>query len=163
MKKTLLFAAIVSLLLCSCTSKEKQAQKLIKEYLAEDLEFPKTYKPISFGTLDSVFSQLETSEGYIYYNKQIIESQRRADDLARNIDERLSKEYNDAIRSQVQSALNRVEKYRNDLEDFKANFSTEFMGWSMRHDYQYTDNNGPDKTWGVFFFDEDLTTVLREE
>lgn len=162
MKKTLLIAAIVSLVLCACTSNEKKAQNLIKEYLAEDLEYPTTYKPISFGTLDSLFTSLETDEQMAYYLDMIGNCTQRAQDASRNLNKVADEQFNAIIREQVQSSLDRAEKYRKDMEEYEANFKSEFIGWSMRHDYQYTDKNGIDKTWGIFIFDEDLTAVLEE-
>ena len=147
MKKTLLFAAIVSLLLCSCTSKEKQARKLIKEYLAEELRYPSTYKAFSFGTLDSVFESPELD---------II---------------KLSGKYMDTATYYQKSAnyqmfyiyLNKSNACMDSLKKYEDIFTHDFIGWSMDHEYQYSDKKGNEQTVGVFYFDQDVTKVLREE
>ncbi|MCD8030050.1 MAG: hypothetical protein LUF85_04275 [Bacteroides sp.] len=49
--KKLLVVLFVSLILAGC-SDEKKAQRLIKQYLKENLNDPSSYKPVSFGELD---------------------------------------------------------------------------------------------------------------
>ncbi len=48
--KKLLVVIFVSLILAGC-SDEKKAQRLIKQYLKENLNDPSSYKPVSFGEL----------------------------------------------------------------------------------------------------------------
>ncbi|MCD8030051.1 MAG: hypothetical protein LUF85_04280 [Bacteroides sp.] len=49
--KKLLVILFISLILAGC-SDEKKAQRLIKQYLKENLNDPSSYQPVSFGELE---------------------------------------------------------------------------------------------------------------
>jgi len=55
MKKVLLLTLIIGCFLsCSKPTKEDMAKDLIKKYMIENLNDPKSYEPISFSKLDSI-------------------------------------------------------------------------------------------------------------
>ena len=165
MKKTLLFAAIVSLLLCSCTSKEKKAKELISAFVALELDYPTTYKVLSFGTLDSVFSSLETDEEMEFYKREIVTNT----DLAQRFINvaNVSLEYGDIdeaneYKAKAQSYLDKAKNYQCQADEYAAQFKPQFIGWSMEHTYQYNTKDGIDKDRSRFYMDIDLTAVLKE-
>ena len=52
MKKILIFMTVVLMSVACGSSPEKKAQKLITNYLKENLDNPTSYKPVSFGELE---------------------------------------------------------------------------------------------------------------
>lgn len=58
MKKTVFILLTVLLAACSET-REQKAQGLVKEYLNKNLNDPKSYESVSWGTLDSSFTTYE--------------------------------------------------------------------------------------------------------
>ena len=178
MKKTLLIAAIVSLVLCACTSPEKKAQKLIKEYLSEDLEFPKTYKAGEFGALEEVYSDCEHDDCYRSYIRDVEMSQgmirnydknlkaykdMKRDALKYNLDTQVYDEQIESYTAEIQKYEQRVKKYQRKADSVRDNFVPELIGYSMKHDYKYNNGHVIIDDYSVFIFDLDITTIVREE
>lgn len=55
MKKLLLLAFIVAVLAGCSTSPQKRAEKLIAEYVKKTANAPRSYDPVGFGVIDTVY------------------------------------------------------------------------------------------------------------
>ena len=53
MKKLLLFSVCMAIL-CSCNSNQKKAERLVKQYMKENLDDYKSYEPIKFSELEPI-------------------------------------------------------------------------------------------------------------
>ena len=179
MKKIkLLMIAAVTIALAACSSPEKRAQKLIKEYLAEDLEFPKTYKPDEFGKLEEVYSDYKDSQAYRAFIQDVEMSEHsiltetsnikayetmRQTALQYHLDTRDYDEQIAKSKANVQKYEARVRKYQHKADSVRDNFVPELIGYSMEHDYKYNNGKTVVDDYSVFIFDLDITTIVREE
>jgi hypothetical protein len=102
MKKILLF--VFAVLFIGCVSKEQRAKKLIKEELRKTLHDFKSYEAVTFGTLDSVFTDFtDTPFGDSIFKEinsrakllktQISETNEAIDDWKNEYNERLKEYY----------------------------------------------------------------------
>lgn len=75
MKKCITVFLIASALLCSCSqSPQKKAEKLVNNYLMENLHDPSSYESIEYSALDSIYNiEQNKIDALKYYEKQLIE------------------------------------------------------------------------------------------
>lgn len=142
--------AVVGLLFCmaACSSPEKTAQKLVKDYLKENLKDPSSYQSAKFGQLDSTYSEFVLDEDCVEKElKPIIEES-----------ERYMKhgDFEKAIDKAEEVAIKRKE-----LQVKKrSEFVPEFIGWSISHTYRAKNGFGAlDISTDTFYFNKELTEV----
>lgn len=168
----------MTIALVACNSPEKRAQKLIKEYLSEDLEFPKTYKPGEFGKLEKKYSDYTDNQAYRVFIQDVEMSEHsiltetsiindyetmRQTALQYHLDTRDYDEQIAKSRANVQKYESRMQKYQHKADSIKDNFVPELIGYSMKHDYKYNNGHVIIDDYSVFIFDLDITTIVRKE
>lgn len=159
--KKVLFVSIAALLVCGCSTPEKSAQKLIKDYLAANLNDAKSYEGVEFGTLDSVFTTLKDTPYYRYKSKFdyfINEAQFATNMLGITYSKKESKEYEEKFNTSISEA----EKYSQMADSVADAFVPEFKGWQMTHKYRAKNGVGAlNISTAMVQFDKDLTTVTN--
>jgi hypothetical protein len=162
MKKTL-FIAMMALVMASCTkSPEQIAQQLIKDSFTEDPQAAQFYEPISFGTLDSVFTTIDDYElfntaydNYTDCKKAAENYEWEAKKASWDNDYRTQKQYLEW----ANETHDKAEKYRQEALSMKNTFKPEFKGWKMNHKFNV--NNGIVVPFEVdIYFNKELTEVV---
>jgi hypothetical protein len=162
MKKTLLIA-MMALAIASCTkSPEQIAQQLIKKTFTEDPQTAQFYEPISFGTLDSVFTTLDGIKEYANAKQEYQHCIDRAEMFHRlSLGCKDREDYEGQLRylemekEQIENAETQMGIYTQIQDTFK----TEFKGWKMNHKFNV--NNGIVVPFEVdIYFNKELTEVV---
>lgn len=170
MKKNL-FLLSITLLCISCSSDTDKAQKLIKDTIAE--KKIEGYKPIEFGTLDSVYTKYgdlpefiesfhKMEEATENLRKQNTELKIKMIPFELGIATKSDIEELDKVKNKVDEAMSEMDKYRNELDSIEANFVPQFNGYSMTHKLN-ADEFGQSVQEFTFFFDEGLSQITDLE
>lgn len=164
MKKILLF--IIAFAFVGCTSPEKKAQKLIKEYLKTSMLDWESYEPVSFGQLDSVLTTPLDNE--VYYAALLKESRFSSDfdtakihfDIYIGLDDKRASEELANMKIYADS----MEYYSHIMDNIESEFTPTLKGWSMTHTFRGNNALG-NKTISThrFYFDIPLTELTNEE
>lgn len=162
MKKTL-FIAMMVLVMASCTkSPEQIAQQLVKQSFKEDPQTAQFYEPVSFGTLDSVFTTIDDYEpfntaydNYTDCKKAAENYEWEAKKASWDNDYRTQKQYLEW----ANETYDKAEKYRQEALSMKNTFKPEFKGWKMNHKFNV--NNGIVVPFEVdIYFNKELTEIV---
>lgn len=154
-----LFILLLPILLASCSSPEKRAQKLIQKHLKETLHNWNSYESVKFSTLDSLFTIPSDDIKFIEMSA-------------------LSKTYFDKINIYLEWDLNKqveylnkqkiyldsAEYYQSLCDSIAANFTPEFKGWTMDHSFRANNATG-NKVIGHlrYSFDKSITKILESK
>jgi len=166
MKKLLLIISM-AITMIACTTKpltnEQKAQAVVKQHLKENLGDPKSYKPVSFGPLDSVFTELSENEEYIRNYDEYVAYKELTDkwDLKTET-ERLLRNYESAIYCAETAARfnDSADTYLKRSIVIKDNFKPALKCYRITHEYKASGPLGvamPVK--GVFFIDKEISKV----
>ena len=147
MKKIALICIVV--VFAACGSPEKTAQKLVKDYLNENLKDPSSYLPAEFGHLDSL---------YTTFDSQVFEDSFR----------RAKGEYDVAMFEDDFKAsglaLEKMKQTQAEWEKAEKEFRPQFCGWKMSHKYRAKNGFGAfDISTDVFYFNKELTKIVDVE
>lgn len=143
--------AIVGFLfsLTACSNPERVAQKLIKDYLKENLKDPSSYSPAEFGHLDSL---------YTTFDSQVFE-----DSFRHSKGEYDVAMFEDDFKASG-LALEKMKQIQVEWEKAEKEFHPQFCGWKMSHKYRAKNGFGAlDISTDVFYFDKELTKVVDVE
>lgn len=162
MKKTL-FIAMMALVMASCTkSPEQIAQQLIKDSFTEDPQAAQFYEPISFGTLDSVFTTLDDYEPFNTAYDKYMDCKKAAETYEW---EAKKAGWDDDYETQLKflksanEMYDKAEVHRQEALATKNTFKPEFKGWKMNHKFNV--NNGIVVPFEVdIYFNKELTEVV---
>lgn len=165
MKRITIIITVVAAMVFSCTSPEKKAQKLIKQYLMESLDDQKSYESVNFGSLDSVIEEELTKEYYDIGVKYSICMTLLDRSLYTINDSIKCASYIDSIGLKVD--IDSAELYKELLikmaEEGKE-FVMEFIGLSMKHKFRAKNKmNATILNEIVFYFDKDITKIIDIE
>ena len=146
----------LTLILVACNSNEKNAKKLIKDYLNKNLNDASSYEPVEFSKLDSTFSNFYfSSEGEKLTNQKEF-AHNRAFEL--QIEDVLGN--NTKIQDSIK-IYNQIEEESEKLyREKEKNYKGEFIGWKMTHKYRAKNGLGA-KILGTstFTFNKDITEI----
>jgi len=162
MKKIILILIFLS----SCnTSPEQKAEKLIEEYLRKSLNDYKSYEPVEFSSLDTIFSSLDTWKPY----DSIARLRDAADVIAKTFKQENEKYFYNKPKlanSFLQDALKEEDTVRtmtNLLDSMNRKFFPKRIGWKMTHTLRAKNAFGAVVLNKItYFFDENLTRVIKE-
>lgn len=131
----------------ACGSPEKTAQKLVKDYLKENLKDPSSYEPIEFGSLDTLYTSVAADTDYIK--------------LAKEATEYLQK----AVYDDYGSGWGIIGmKLKEKADSIERNFVPAFKGWKMVHKYRAKNGFGAlDLSTDIFCFNKELSKVTDVE
>jgi len=153
----------LTLIFASCSSNENKAQKLIKQYLSENLNDASSYESVEFSGLDSLFSSyMSTPEGEELWKKggMIGTFHERASELEIELITEKKPEtiaiYEDSIKIYKQLATEYETKYNENEKAYKGNFT----GWQMTHKYRAKNKLGATVLESTLFnLDKEFTKV----
>jgi hypothetical protein len=171
MKKVLIVFSLLAVL-AGCTSNEKKAKSLIKDYMKTHLNDPKSYEAVEFGTLDTLFSKLEHDFDYIKYNEGFKAYLKMQEDAMTEIDRKQSLIYtyenysgSDEYNLDMEYAkmyLDSMKLYAEKIKIIHNNFKPEFNGWTMQHSYRAKNGLGALMLYtNKINFDKELTKITN--
>ena len=178
MKKTVttLFLFILFTVCISCTvSPEDRAKKLIREDFKAYAHDYESYKPESFGPLDSLFYQFKNSDDAEYLREEIdnaILQHKEYTRQANEYDEKVKRSFSwyeeviyIAAREQAaELALEmyeRISYYEKKYDSLDKAFKPVFLGWTMDHFFTINDRQGKSvHAKKRFYFDKGVDTLL---
>jgi len=155
MKKLFLFI-IAAVALASCGNNEQTAQKLINEELKNKLTDFKSYHPIAFGALDSLFSSYKNDSVYVnlarkadFYHAQYVAQTGNA------ILAKTSKEQ-EALQDKVKIYQDSAALYKTQADIYAKSFKGTYAGWKMSHTFK---SSSTGTVAYHYYFDKRLTKV----
>jgi hypothetical protein len=132
MKKLIVLALVISIFSCN-VSNENKAKTLVKDYLKNSLNDPKSYEEISWGKLDSSYSKIDlfSDEDYL---RQL---DRKADEISLNKYEP-NRTLNDMSRdiAELKSIQKKADSVGKLIEYKKVNFKPQFERFKINHIYR---------------------------
>lgn len=162
--KKMLFLLMALGLIVSCSSPEKEAQKLITKHLQETLNDWNSYEPVKFSSLDSAFTSVQENERYAIahhrYDSFLKSAERITEKIifASNRREILSYKY------QAELDLNMARNYYDLAQRIDSLFVPEFKGWSITHIYRANNAMGAKVIFNEkYIFDPEITTIIKTE
>ncbi len=139
----------IAVVFVACGSPEKTAQKLVKDYLKENLKDPASYSPVEFGRLDSL---------YTTFDSQVFE-----DRFQRAKGEYDVAMFEDDFKA-LGVALEKMKQTQSEWEKAEKGFQPQFCGWKMSHKYRAKNGFGAlDISTDTFHFNKELTAVTDVE
>ena len=167
MKKLLLYGLLI--LMSACSSPEKKAKKLIKNELYLTINDFKSYEPVSFSGLDSLFSTYEMDSNYIKNEKLKITLK----EYSKVCEQRFQENRNDIIYSSrggewakdisivVVNIVFEGSWYQKTHDTIIKNFKPKFIGYKMTHKYRAKNAiGGTSIDERIFYFDPMLTKLF---
>jgi hypothetical protein len=159
MKKLFLFIIAV-VAFASCGNNDQTAQKLINEELKHTLTDFKSYHPIAFGALDSLFSSYKKDSVYVnlvrkadFYHAQYVAQTGNA------ILSKTSKDQ-EAIQAEVQLFQDSAALYKTQADIYAKSFKGTYEGWKMAHTFK---SSSTGTVSYYFYFDKHLSKVTGSE
>ena len=190
MKKVLTLLLIFITFICSAQTRTEKAKISIRKYLKENLNDYKSYEPVYFSKIDSLFTSIED---YVPFNidfKRVYDSVSKLKELGittLSIDD--NNETIDKIIGSVSDIILEIEsnpdkyirgattkfklqkielealkRYKSSLQESMSKFKPEFIGWKINHKFRSKNMYG-----GVvlkeyqFKFDKNLNVIEMEE
>lgn len=158
MKKYIL-PIMAAMLMASCASEptnEERAQKLITDYILANANDPKSYEPVSFGTLDSTFTSYYASDRFKELDSisSFLERKQAMYEIFLN----LNNKYMDSIDYIMKQRL----EINNMMGEESETYKGEHFGWKMTHQYRAANGFGA-ITLGttVFHLNKELTEIIK--
>lgn len=181
MKKILLFATLVCVVLVGCKSKEDKAQELIDQYMFKNLFDYSSYEPVET-IIDSAFTNIYRDPEMMQLAASIVENL----DLMKEATEKANSArsyaeiYADSYYSSGQRKFNEykaealaaiadakvymssIRRCDSLMRARSVNFPKNFIGWEVNHRFR-SKNRGGNFTLGdyVFIFDPKITTIME--
>ena len=129
---------------------EDIARSKVKEYILTNTRNPKTYEPIEWGTLDSMFT---TSNHKIDSLEKVVEICNITIDMY----------FKMSHLTGVTNWMNSLKKTNAQLREAKQSFIPEYIGWRLRHKYRAANEFGVlDIYEQTFTLDIDMLEVEQE-
>lgn len=181
-KLKFLFTIIAVALLSSCSqSLEKKAQKLIENdmktnYFEGGAEGAKVYeyKSLSFGTLDSVFTEVASDLVYM----ENVQKEEKFLDLAKKMQDKIKHkesmphvykrykdidgEYDEDLKNWIMW-LDSAKYYMNKTEIIANNFKPILVGWKMAHTFSGVGVFGKRVATADFYFTKDVSEIYSSK
>jgi hypothetical protein len=164
MKTNALIITVV-LLLFSCSSPEKKAQKAIKEELRLTLNDFKSYEPVQFGKLETAssnYTDLPEIKNYLDKTDAFLETYKEYNDKADIYDSDYSRDKYWVYRKMATELLDSAKYYSDKVQTIKLHFVPETIGWQMTHSFRAKSLGG---NLGIhhylFVLNKDLSKVIK--
>jgi hypothetical protein len=139
--KNLFFIIVVFTTIGCSVTPEKKAQKIIKEYLKENLDNWNSYESVSFGKLDSLFSKITDDEKYVKITSDILQWSQDYNYVDNYMNGKVAyydkQEFHKGLR-----AADSIKKYLPIHDSLENNFRPKHIGWKMPHSYRSTNPIG---------------------
>jgi hypothetical protein len=148
MKNLFLFSVIV-ILSIACTTKEDKVKVLIKEYILQHIP-EESYKPITFGKLDTAFSVIKNDSAYLSYKEKL-------DDVREGQRWALSP-------ITLKTLSDEINALRDTMEQLEKNFQPKPIGWKIKHSFEVNLGSGLiyEKTTSDFYLNWEVDSVYYD-
>lgn len=165
MKKIYLCLLACVMAFAACSTPEKQAKKLIKEYLKNNLHDYDSYECVKFGTLDSVFTKLLDDSTFTnVFAKRLAHQKLRNNMFDKAEQWKDIKKLYDFYLENEKLQQDTVQYYYNIEDSIKNNFTPKFNGFAMQHSFRANNANGNKiLTHKVYIFNKELTEIVNSE
>ena len=141
MLKRLFIIIIVCSFVVSCVSDEKKMQKIIKDYLYENLDDYKSYEPIEFHLSDSLFSDwtmdpmLPTLDEYYEKYSRLADSLQREQRLKSALGYSTS-EVMETWNDYLEATFFTKFTYKQLRDSIKDHYESRFIGYGIDHSFR---------------------------
>jgi hypothetical protein len=158
MKKIKYLIPLIFLTACHSKTRTETAQDLVKHYLDSTLNDPKSYEPLEFSKLDSLYLRYHDSPEYAALLTKKTDFDSKKDSmvnvLIKDIDH-FSEKKEDAFKKSADSIQAIIEKN-------ETTYKGPFNGYAIIHNYRGKNAlGGVVKTSMLFTFDKNLTKVTE--
>lgn len=168
--KQLICMLFATLLFFSCEkASEDKAKVVIKQYLKENLNDWDSYEPISFSSLDSIFSVMEidpdiiAAESKLKLFDQPFSLSTSMLDTWKEDTVKYAKAYKEEL-SNWNKLNDSVFYYKSIVDSLKSNYQPKFEGFIIRHKYRANNENGVKQLYDVnFYLDILLSSVVDSD
>ena len=179
MKKCITVFLIASALLCSCSqSPQRKAEKLVENYLKENLHNPQSYEAISFSNIDTLFIKVgdkeQCPEAIEYENKSKLCDSKKKQYLSvlESQSDTMSDEFRKSAvwknklaeaKTYLTSLIDSSQMYseKASLAQLKYRLRGKFGGWKLEHTYRAKNKLGAKVLdTDIFYLDSTLTKVI---
>lgn len=147
--KKIIYSLLILLITISCTeSNEDKAKKLIRNDLKLSLHDEKSYESVSFGSLDSVFTDFSDDllilNYFLKYEsfKDIVEKGIKDMEIYKGMISPGYKVRFNIAKKESTEGLDSMKFYAAKMDSLKMIFVPEFKGWSMNHSYRANNSSG---------------------
>ena len=156
---------IASLFIIGCSqSKNKKSEKLIKEYLSENLNDFNSYDPVEFSSVDSFYAPFE-----LYYEMEFNKVSMLLDEAKRmknDLDNRylLTDLERDQLLFMIDSVKEKSSMMMLDIEKKRSEYIPKFAAYKVNHSFRAKNGFGGTMLNDYdFYIDTTFSIVLRVE
>jgi hypothetical protein len=170
MKKLLFFISLTIFIICFCScSKEYKAKRLIKKELNMTLNDRKSYEPVLFGNLDSLFSSYKNDTNYInnedlniYINGMSEEAKNRHNANKYDPDyTRAGGEWQTDFTIFVACLFYKDYIYQQIRDSIERKFKPQFVGYKMSHKFRAKNMYGASiLNEKEYFFNKTISSII---
>jgi hypothetical protein len=163
MKKFIYFF-LTALLITACGSNEHAAQKLIKAQMKSIVPDYKSYKSISFGGLDSMFTTYQKDSTYVGLMRKVAAYQAFSNQQTQQAITAKTLKKTKAIKQLVDAYADSANLVTNQASLYAKAFKSVFSGWQMSHTFSIKSPQGLDQILTYkFYFDKPLNNLVGWE
>ena len=160
--KNILIPILAIIVFSGCSSTDRKAKMLIKQYLKEYIDDWSSYEPIKFERLDSVYTSVYDDPEYITEVKKIdstsvdyieweLKRSQNSISYSPNTEYYL---YNRHLEMVITNPV---------LDSIKNHFIPTIKGWSLNHIFRSNENGFPKIHNMKFYFDKDINVILTAD
>lgn len=162
--KKLIYFFIAALLITACGSNEHSAQKLIKAQMKNLVPDYKSYKSISFGGLDSLFTTYQKDSTYVGLMRKVAAYQALSTQKTQEAITAKTLKQTEAIKKLVDAYADSATLVTNQASQYARAFKSTFSGWQMSHTFSAKNAQGSDEVMTYkFYFDKPLNNLIGWE
>ena len=160
MKKLLYFFLLFFFVGCSEAPKEQQ---IVMEYLKYNPDNIRRYKPLEWGKLDTIYSDVGDNLFYMRYFEEYLEVKMHVIKLEQAIiDYGTDPFYVKHLQEGIDYGRRLSEEYQNKMDSIERNHIPHLTGYSIRHKYRAKKNTDNEVVYDeVFVLDSTLTKVVE--
>jgi len=129
--KNIFFFLITLVFICSCTSKEDNAKKLVKDYIIKSLPKSWKYKPLEFSKLDRIFTSFYGTPEYKAKDKEV----KHADSIF-IYDSIMHAKYHKEMGSQSSYYKKQRDDKHKELNELEKKYKERYIGYGITHLYK---------------------------
>ena len=163
MKNLLIILCVI--LVSSCAAQPtplKKAEKLIKQNLFETQHDFGSYELISFGKLDSAFSEAVYDINVRKAFEDFLYLKNKYEDIELQINKQQTYEDRKPFYNRALKILDTLEVYENRAYALNKNFIPKFIGWQIDHKFRSKTKSGNFRITNLkYIFDKEITKISR--
>ena len=157
----------MALLLITCSSPEKKAQKAIKEELRLTLNDFKSYEPVQFGKLEVASSKYEDEPDYDFYSGKAdsyLKVSKEESDKADIYNSEYTRDQFILYEKISIQLLDSAKHYLDKADSIKLHFVSKPIGWQITHTFRAKNQLGGLGIHSyLFILNQELTKVIRSK